>query len=198
MYLYHQLATHLDRQVQKADLVRTTMSWWGSGKWGWACMPDISLSFYPLRLLRWLTTSNVLNSTRPTAAIRLFPLTVKYPITKSETPDSTINAVCQLRTLQQIRIEERMKDNIPISPNEPCWPALGIWQSEPIPTPASDLAAMTLGSSAKLVDVCLSALSLSLSLFHHLPLPRSCGEVEEEGKKTYNIVILKEGRVGWE
>jgi hypothetical protein len=119
-------------------------------------------SLYPLESWRRLTTSNVLNSTLPTAAIRLFPLIARYPMTKRDTPDKTIKAVHQhLSMFLPLKIGMCLwkECDIPISPSEPCWPALGIWQSDPIPTPASDLAAITFGSSAKSDDVYLSAMS---------------------------------------
>jgi hypothetical protein len=42
------------------------------------------------------TANKVLNSTRPTAALRTLPLTNKYPISTIDSADNTIKAVRQL------------------------------------------------------------------------------------------------------
>lgn len=42
-----------------------------------------------------LTANSVLNSTRPTAALRLFPLNSRYPTTRIDNAERTIRAICQ-------------------------------------------------------------------------------------------------------
>jgi len=44
------------------------------------------------------TANKVLNSTRPTAALRRLPLTNKYPMSMIDSADKTIKATRQLRT----------------------------------------------------------------------------------------------------
>ena len=80
--------------------------------------------------------------------------------------------------------EAKRSVDLPISPKEPFWPALGIWQFDPIPAPAILRAAMTFGSSAKSDDVYISE------------SPKRTRVIE--GDIYWGMVDSKEEKKGWD